>query len=447
MIDYEKFSREEMDTICGWITEKPFKDYFQRNTREFNRLKPGFRPQSLKRSHICEIVYKHRTDAFIASFLNDCIGQLLSTAKAIQQEKTDSGSDEETALTETLADSPFAGHIPLYFKLLGESHSDEYIRMTAAAVAMAAKQRESAADEAPSDSGQADSQQELSVLKAEMERMQASAEQDQHTISEQEHQITELRAFQEQTEAQLEEYRKRDEMLRQKRYVPVSDYTHPDFPFTSLCRVENGVFKNAPYMIIRLADVKDGLLIPFEKDTGAPPTFSNRDYLYKNDGPDELSFYGIWNWRADTQPDNPEKDRIVSHYNPDCLPIEIVESGCNDLKALADSLLKGIFAKKIYGELFWCYRTQEGYLGLLIDRKQYQSDGKHLTLSEAVHELPVYQFSEAEVLSFDSGRIWFLRRLNPGVPCPVRGRHYPDLLVPEKCCQHLYRKRSGKDQV
>jgi hypothetical protein len=38
MIDYASLSHEEIKTLCGWIGESAFKDYFEKNQRTFVRI-------------------------------------------------------------------------------------------------------------------------------------------------------------------------------------------------------------------------------------------------------------------------------------------------------------------------------------------------------------------------------------------------------------------------
>lgn len=114
MIDYASLSHEEIKTLCGWIGESAFKDYFEKNQRTFVRIYRDCRVKKLSMTQICDIVYRNRSEKFIVQFLDDCSQQLLSISQKLTEDKITSGCDSETALIEVLADSPFTDNISLY---------------------------------------------------------------------------------------------------------------------------------------------------------------------------------------------------------------------------------------------------------------------------------------------------------------------------------------------
>ena len=147
MVDYENLTQEELATLCKWIGEKAFKNVFEKNQRTLVRIYRDCRVKKLEMAQICDIVYRNRADKFIVNLLDDFSRQLLSISKKLTEEKIASGSNTETALIEVLAESPFHENIPLYFKLRDEEYSEDFIRMTTAAVAIMIRQAESTAEQ------------------------------------------------------------------------------------------------------------------------------------------------------------------------------------------------------------------------------------------------------------------------------------------------------------
>ena len=92
---------------------------------------------------------------------------------------------------------------------------------------------------------------------------------------------------------------------------------------TSLCMVNDiGINKAG---LIRIADLIDGRLIPFEAKPGIK-IFENRDRIFRKSGPDDEGFVGIWEWSAVDNTNNIGSDYVDrSIYMPNLDPIRIVK--------------------------------------------------------------------------------------------------------------------------
>ena len=55
------------------ITPKEIKEYFKKNPRTFNKIKPGFRPESLSDSDVFSIVESNRQEPFIEAYFDEMI--------------------------------------------------------------------------------------------------------------------------------------------------------------------------------------------------------------------------------------------------------------------------------------------------------------------------------------------------------------------------------------
>ncbi len=406
MVDYENLTQEELETLCKWIGEKAFKNVFEKNQRTLVRIYRDCRVKKLEMAQICDIVYRNRADKFIVNLLDDFSRQLLSISKKLTEEKIASGSNTETALIEVLAESPFHENIPLYFKLRDEEYSEDYIRMTTAAVAIIIRQAESTSEQ----SVESDSEPTVN------NDLQSAYEEQNRRIAELEQQLDTSRSETEQAKNALSAYQEKEKRLHQARRI-VEDYDNPDYQHLSICRFSaRRASENQP-PLHRLADVIDGIIVPFECNPFEARIYDNREWLYKMGGQERDNFFGAWNWSASENRNDPSTDYIESTFNPDCIPIEIIEAlDCSTCEELLDSLRNGVANDLIYDRFLWSYKTEKGYVGLLVERKYFLAQGDKLVISSDIIELPVYMIQFDDVVTLGSKNKKFLRQIDPGIP-------------------------------
>ena len=410
MIDYANLTHEEMNTLCGWIGETAFKNYFEKNQRTLVRIYRDCRAKKLSMAQICDIVYRNRADKFIVNILDDCSNQLITIGKKLMEEKIASGDDEETAFVQMLAESPFIDNLPLYYKLKEEERSEDYIRMTIAAVTLLMRKKDT----------ESESEEEKTVDV----NLQAQLEDQSRRTAELEHQLEASLAESEQVKKALASYQIKEKRLHQARRSD-EDYENPDYQFLSICRVTDYRLGDNPHSLERLADVINGNLVPFEEDPTMPRMYANRDRLFIKDGPDKIDYYGVWNWKALENWSDPTKDYVITKYNSKCFPVEIVEAPeYSSLQELVSALNNGISDSVFSNRMLWCFRSAEGYIGVLVERKQLIYKGDRLFVAPNTIELPVYVISTDDTTLLGSKQKMllgenpklFLRRIDPGVP-------------------------------
>ncbi|MBR3044778.1 MAG: hypothetical protein IKG82_00300 [Oscillospiraceae bacterium] len=406
MVDYENLTQEELATLCKWIGEKAFKNVFEKNQRTLVRIYRDCRVKKLEMAQICDIVYRNRADKFIVNLLDDFSRQLLSISKKLTEEKIASGSNTETALIEVLAESPFHENIPLYFKLRDEEYSEDFIRMTTAAVAIMIRQAESTAEQG----AEPDSEPTVN------NDLRSEYEEQNRRIAELEQQLDTSRSETEQAKTALSAYQEKEKRLHQARRI-VEDYDNPDYQHLSICRFSaRRASENQP-PLHRLADVIDGIIVPFECNPFEARIYDNREWLYKMGGQERDNFFGAWNWSASENRNDPSTDYIESTFNTDCIPIEIIEAlDCSTCEELLDSLRNGVANDLIYDRFLWSYKTEKGYVGLLVERKFFLAQGDKLVISSDIIELPVYMIQFDDVVTLGSKNKKFLRQIDPGIP-------------------------------
>ena len=66
---------EEIEYICRRITPKEIRAYFQKNPKQFAKIRPGFRAETLLDEDTITLIYKNTSNHFISSYLEKCSSQ------------------------------------------------------------------------------------------------------------------------------------------------------------------------------------------------------------------------------------------------------------------------------------------------------------------------------------------------------------------------------------
>ena len=120
-------TEDEIKYVCSVIPFKEVLDYFRRYPKEFMKLRPGFRIKSLNENDVIRTLYVFRNKDFIASFLIKQIKEGLK--KGLER-----GLDKESAYIDVLSHSFFSENIALFFKIIEEVQSEEYLKVMGSAV-------------------------------------------------------------------------------------------------------------------------------------------------------------------------------------------------------------------------------------------------------------------------------------------------------------------------
>lgn len=167
-----QLTEDEVRYICSVIPLQDSIRYFQRNPIEFAKIMPGFRAKSLKnQARVSALLFRCRNHHSISSFIEKRINNWLTQIQEHIAQKMDDGDSKELAILHTLPFSFFADNIGLFFKLINEEYSDEYIALLSAAVT-ATKEASSQLQEELKDkeSEIGNLQTELNSAKSDLER-------------------------------------------------------------------------------------------------------------------------------------------------------------------------------------------------------------------------------------------------------------------------------------
>ncbi|MFR8506007.1 MAG: hypothetical protein ACLVCA_03010 [Peptoniphilus sp.] len=130
----EKLTNEDLKYICEIIPTVLIKRHFKKYNKHFHKIKPGFRPETLTREEIFEILYKNHSDPFISDFINSFISEEIKKIKSSFSKKLNYGIDDNTSVIISLSENIFNSNIPLYFKLAEKEVSQDYLNILSSAV-------------------------------------------------------------------------------------------------------------------------------------------------------------------------------------------------------------------------------------------------------------------------------------------------------------------------
>lgn len=128
-------SEEEIKYVCSVIPLQESVGYFNRYPRDFAKIMPGFRAKSLKaQKQVSSVLYKSRNQPFVSSFIEKHISRWLDEIQREIALITDKGESKESAWMQTLPFCFFVDNIRLFFKLIEEKQSDEFISLLSVSV-------------------------------------------------------------------------------------------------------------------------------------------------------------------------------------------------------------------------------------------------------------------------------------------------------------------------
>lgn len=437
----ELLNDEDIQYICKAISGKNFKKIFADSPKEFTRIKPGFRPNSMSDEEAVEIAIKNFNKEFVRGFVEVMIKQWLKEIEANFESLQMEDYDYEDAVALTLLDSYFAENVKLYFKLAQAEKDDAYILYICNKMVSAAQEQKkdglSRRREEIDNTELVSKIQDLSVKNEELEKQKVDAENQINALDEEKKNINaqlyecqkkleELQGEYQQDMLELKDLRER---AQNEIIVDEENFTSDEYDFISLCEVLPPDY-NGIELIERYADLtRDGEFEEFYCDESEPTTFENRDKLYWKEGPCEVGTMGVWMWRAVPNNTNPNKDYIYSRFASELKPIEMISiHQVSDEKNLLDLLKDGLEIEHLPEMGMYSANVGKGhYSGFLCASKDFEKNGDKFRLKSTLITLPKYEFGRNEFIKFDNNRRFF-KKLSVGMP---------DALVPVKDTMEL----------
>ena len=127
-------TEDEVRYICSVIPHQDTIAYFKHNPKEFAKIRPGFRATTISKADASKLLFSYRSRDFISFFIEKHISDWLSQIREHFAKYMDDGDSKDIALIHTLPFCFFADNVGLYFKLVNEKYSEEYIALISATV-------------------------------------------------------------------------------------------------------------------------------------------------------------------------------------------------------------------------------------------------------------------------------------------------------------------------
>lgn len=124
-----QLTEDEVRYICSVIPHQDTISYFTQNPKEFAKIRPGFRVKAISKAEVSKLLFGYRSRPFISYFIEKHISDWLSQIQKHFTKRMESGDSKDLALIHTLPFCFFADNVSLYFKLVNEEYSEEYITL------------------------------------------------------------------------------------------------------------------------------------------------------------------------------------------------------------------------------------------------------------------------------------------------------------------------------
>ena len=162
--------------------------------------------------------------------------------------------------------------------------------------------------------------------------------------------------------------------------------------------------------LLRVADVKDdGEIIQPQIVSHQPKNFDNREKFNRQNGPDQIGYFGIWQWYTTHNQNDFERDYYKLKYEPDYEPIRVFRTPSDKQKmnqnAAIDLIKKGIKGDQLFNRLlYWPVDLSKpnGKCKALYYPKTAQLlQGEVIKLNPEIIKLPIYDLNFDDFLLVD----------------------------------------------
>lgn len=430
MYNISELSKEEIKYICEHMHLPDVRFYFQKNPKEFNKIKPGFTVKKMTDDAILSFLIKYANKPYVQTLIQNVVKQWLSEIQENCDSLEKSGFSAGEAILKTVPNCVFCDKIELYFKLIEQEYNDDYLRLLSDALTLIKKVSSTAQEECDTE-----------FQNAEIERLNAEIQ----TINKQ---LNDERAHKDSLKNELndinEQLHKYQGLLSDatnrlhNAELTISDMQHELERYQSLERYAESeavqpLVSNYHYIsigqilydyndqrwIFRLADItENGLIVPFIADETVPHYFSNRDRLYWRNGPDADQAIGVWNWNASPRDTNPDKDYVETEFCNSIQLTQIIQlSNYESLDDVVSLLKSGLSLQFACSKLLFVYERDSTLNGLLCASSDFERINDKITLKSNVYTLPHYCIKLSDAMELAGIKIY--KYLSLGIPKSV----------------------------
>lgn len=140
MNDFSLLSDEEFRKICSAIPLTYIVGYFKKNSKEFSKIRPGFRAASIQSKDAIKLLVSYRERRFISSFVEKIANGWIQEIDSAIQKYQENGDSEIAANIHALYQSFFADNISAYFKLIDKNYTEEQLDMMSSMIFLLKKE-------------------------------------------------------------------------------------------------------------------------------------------------------------------------------------------------------------------------------------------------------------------------------------------------------------------
>ena len=416
-------TQDEIAILCNIISGKNFRKLFQKNSKDFAMIKPGFRPNSISEKDAVALGIKYIEKPFICSFVNASVENLLEEVDELYANMRLQGRDEDEAMARTLSESAFSNNLSLYFELIKKGDDERNIaklRKYMADKATPVSDEESCDNNEPENihKQQKKSEEQLNVYEDQLQSLKDAKASVEKDLADAQIKIQRLQQDKQEMEAELTDFRARIK-YDDTEEVPVTIESH-DFDYISLCEVSQPDY-NGQVWLNRLADIrKNGTIEVFYEDENMPNYFGNRTRIFFKDGPNESGTVGVWNWKSTPNNNDSSRDYVTSEFNSVVEPIEIIViQECKTDRELIEKIKAGVNVEMTSRRvIFAAYLSKAQYVGVLCRNSDLEQIGKLIRLNKKVISLPKYDISGRDLTHLSNGKMYY-RSISIGIPSEV----------------------------
>jgi hypothetical protein len=427
MYNISELSNDEIKYICEHMPLPYVRYCFQKNPKEFNKIKPGFTVKKMTDDKTLSFLIKYANKPFIQSLLQSAVKQWLSEIKENCDILENNGFTAGEALLKTIPDCVFCDRIELYFKLTEQEYTDAYLKLLSDALSLIKKTSDTVLEEQNTElqnteierlnseiqtiSKQLNEEKEHEdALKLELDGVNEQLQKNQGLFSDT---VNKLRIA-ESTISDMKHELERYQTLERYAGSEASQPFVSNYQYVSIGQILYDY--NDQRWIIRLADItENGLIVPFIADDTIPHYFSNRDRLYWRNGPDADRTIGVWNWNVSPRDTDPDKDYVETDFCNSIQLTQIVQlSNCEALDDVISLLKNGISLQFACSKLLFVYEKESILNGLLCSSADFERTNDKITLKSTVYTLPQYCIKLSDAIELAGIRIY--KYLSFGIP-------------------------------
>ncbi len=429
--------------LCKLIGGDLFKIAFRQSPKQFNKIKPGFRPESISPDAAVTLAAKNTDTQFISSFINSHVEGWMKEIEEYKADKIKEGLNDESASIITLSKSVFYKNPALYYILIGENLSDPEIINKMELIEKAVEEDEKAAIDSAMDNGQeeadmeeiielrnriADLESEVSRRKSELEEVDSRYKKQLHELEVDIESLTanlattteeklDLQNTLSKATAELKEFKS----LARYDDSSVVENLKSEFDHISLCEVTESDIAGQDKILVRLADISsDGQIRSFVANDNIEKMYDNRDWLFYREGPTTIGSVAVYEWSARQNRNTPSRDYVEIKYNNQISPVEVIFlQACDSLDGLKSSLKTGIDVQMTSNRALFSIAFDKGKsVGLLCDKNDLEITAEGVKLKGNINTLPKYSFNKSE-LAYLGNNHKYIKQINLGLPSEV----------------------------